>query len=279
MLSLVNNENKEVANNNDVTFGIQHTVIERMHDARNRMMVLQTNTNHMMQLKKRLSFMQNKLPIQKLNEQITHDENGKMVSKTISLQKRQGLMCTYYNVGMRVEGGLINFYVVDRCQVRLCESIHGDFLTFEGDSYPLYINTYQTIMASTLLKPYLMITKTKLMTIGFKTDKAKRLAMLQKFYVATVDNNEEIYSKGELGEDQMLTVVPMTEEKFNSLFVMAPMKKSTDPVEFVVAAVINGVNKGISRDDMLMMDGSSDSNTSVYTLNIEPEIFIYFEKK
>lgn len=275
MLCPVKNTNQEVALYNDAIYKIQRSVIDRMHQ---RTKVLQTNSN-MLELKKQLNFTQSCMPITCIEEQITRDDNGKLASKTINLQKRQGLMnTTYYNIGMRVEGGLINFYVVDRCQVKLCESAHGDFITLEGDNYPMYINIYQGIMASTLLKQFLMINKTKLMTLG-KDDLAKKTAVLQKFYVATVDDNEEIYATGELKEDQMLTITPMTMETFDSLFTLGPMKKSTDAVEFVVGSVIVGVNKGVSRDEVYLMDGSSDSNTSVYALNVDHKIFIYFENK
>lgn len=275
MLSVVKNTNQQVALFDDVIYKIQKSVIDRIHK---RSMVLQTSSN-MLELKKQLNFMQSCMPITCIEDEITRDDNGKLSSKSINLQKRQGLMSTtYYNIGMRVEGGLINFYIADRCQVKMCESTHGDFLSLEGDNYPMYINIYQSIMASTLLKPYLMINKTKLMTMG-KDDLAKKTAVLQKFYVASVEDNEELYATGELKEDQMVHVTPMTMEKFHTLFSLNPTKKSTDAVEFVVASVIIGVNKGVSRDELYMLDGSCDSNTSVYSLNVDHKIFIYFENK
>lgn len=265
--------NQEVQVYDDVIYGIQSQVIERLNQ---RTKVLQTT--NMLQLKKQLSFIQSCLPVDKIDQEIEQDDRGKLTSKTISLQARKGPICTYYTVGMRVEGGIINFYSVDRCNVRMCNSTHGDFLTFEGDNYPLYKNTYQSIMASTLKKPYLMISKTKLVAIGAKNELAKRQSVLQKFYVARASDNEEVISSGEVREDQVLNVSPMTMNEFDDLFVIPAGRKSTDPVEFVIGAVIKGVNKGISREDTFLMDGSSDGNMSVYTLNIEPEIFIYFEK-
>ncbi|AQQ80349.1 DBP [Betabaculovirus altermyunipunctae] len=257
----------------DVIYDIQNQVITRMNCN-----VPVLRTNNMIMLKKQTSFLRNCLPLEKLENAIEIEDNGTLKSDKINLQMRKGPICSYYNVGLRVEGGIINFYTVDRCNVRLCKSEHGDFLTFEGDNYPLYINTYQSVMASTLKKQFLMISKTKLYSIGTKDEAAKRQSMLQKFYVARGADNEELLTSGELKEDQVVTISPMTMDEFETLFPLEKTKKTTEPVEFVVGAIIKGVNKGLSRDDVLKIDGSSDTNSSVYTLNIIPEIFVYFQK-
>lgn len=266
----INHEAEVAVCDDNVLYNIQNQVISRLTK---REAVLQSN--NMLQLKKQLMFMQSCMPVEKIEQQLSRDANGKITSQTINLQKRKSVNLTYYNVGLRVEGGLINFYTVDICSVRYCDSTSGKFLTFESENYNTYYNVYQNIMASTLQRPFVMITKTKVYSVGAEI--VKKMALLQKMYVAKATDNEETLSCGELKPDKMLNITPMTLTQFDNLFKFKN-KKSTDSHDFVVAAVIKGVNAGLSRDDWLMIDGSAQNNAMVYTLNVVPEIFIYFEK-
>lgn len=275
-LQLVNDAaNTIAAAQNEVATHIQLTIIDRI---KNRDKVL--HAKNMLDLEKKLSFQHNCLPVDSIESSLTQNDAGKVVSKIISVSKKLGSTgtCTYFNIGAHVEGGLINYFTVTTGTVRKCKSVHGDFLTFDGDDFPMILNTYQKIMASALNKKHMLISKIKLLSIGLPTEVAKKQAVLQKFYVADPADNEEVLCSGELKQEDRIYVRPMTINEFDTLFKMEPTKKSTDPVPFLFAAVIKGVDKGVSREELMMLDGEMVNGNNVYTLHAVPEFFIYFSK-
>ncbi|AJK91735.1 dbp [Spodoptera frugiperda granulovirus] len=272
-LQLVNNAaDSIVAAQNEVVTSLKLVIIDRIKDKK---MVFRAK--NMLDLHKKLSFQHSCVPVDVIEPSLKIGKNGKLESDIVKVTKKMGPpgIC-YFFIGHEVEGGLISFFTATTGTARKCKSVHGDFITYEGDDFPIILHTYQKLIAGPVNKPQVLISKVKLLSLGLPNEVGRRQAVMQKFYVADPSDNEEMLCNGELKMEDHVYIRPMTPNEFETLFKIDATKKSSEDVPFLFAMSIKGVTKGVSREEMMLVSGETVNGNNIYTLNATPEIFIYF---
>nr|QKV49984.1 ORF59 protein [Plutella xylostella granulovirus] len=240
-------------------------------DVRHLQCLVQYNT-----LNKCLNFMKECLPISVLTELITYDDNNKMVvDDKLVCEKKSSKQKIMYNIGHRIKGGILNFYMWDRCVVRVCEGGFGNFLSIKGDNYPVIKVHLQKLMGKKFNEDMILINNYKVFSVPEKEEVDGRRYMMQKFFVAENVNNATNASSDKCIEPTTLS--PMSDEMFDALFKIERGKKFGQDITFVVGSIIKGVEEAKRDSEITTFNCSNVLVDNVYTMNIVPEMFIFFE--
>ncbi|QBQ01621.1 dbp [Hyphantria cunea granulovirus] len=227
-------------------------------------------------LRNRLTFMNDCLPMHKLGELITFDDQGNIiVDDKLVCKKMMGKQKILYDIGFKKRGGLLHYFVWDRCVVRLCDGQYGNFLSVEGDGYPLFKNTLQKLMGKKFGEDMVKISKIKVFNVPDRDEVASRHDMMHKFFVASADDNVMNASTNNSREPTIVT--PMSVEQFDRLFKIEKNKKVGQDVTFLVGAVLKGVEECKSESEITTFNSNNLLADSCFVMNIVPEIFIYCE--
>ncbi|ABQ52013.1 dbp [Spodoptera litura granulovirus] len=223
-----------------------------------------------------LSNLNSTQPFSNIHSMISVDEDNNWTVKNLSVLKKTVRTIKYYTFGVRATGGVVKFSVWDRCNIKLCKSEHGLFLSILGDRMPLYKNLFEKLMGMYMKTERVMIDRVKVIPVFPKDEMDKRQQLLDKMFIARQCDNEVNVSLNSLTQSLVLT--PMTSEKFDEIFKIIPGKKTGEMVRMVVGSIIHGVNENLSVDkEIFSFDDNSTAKDTDFMLNVVPFIYIYFE--
>ncbi|AKN81008.1 Single-stranded DNA binding protein [Lonomia obliqua multiple nucleopolyhedrovirus] len=207
------------------------------------------------------------------NIQQWHDRLYPDIDNSIVIVEPVGIKTTY-TIGSRVKGKPSGFVFVDYGKIKRAKSVHGNFFSIQWNGIHYFNKIYSNIMEQ-YFKDDLPFKMESSVCLNLPEKVSEREILLRKFYNISRENNMKIYSSGELLCPVQTERVSM--HQFDEMFEMNKTEGSSQEVEMLICAVVEGVKYG--KIETAMRDiNNKKYYEKMYSLAIKPILFFNIEQ-
>ncbi|AKN80801.1 single-stranded DNA binding protein [Diatraea saccharalis granulovirus] len=166
-------------------------------------------------------------------------------------------------------------YFWDKVQVKLCEGGFGDFMVVRTNNEPYMIHIMEKVWGKFLMKKQRQPdctppTMEEGALVSIPKDFSNKEKFMSKFFVLETGQNMHNVENNNTDEPFMITRMGL--EMFKTLFNVPPSQKTSEAQDFIMCAVLNGVEERIK-----ICQATRDSQIS-FSMWFSPIVFIYINK-